>query len=113
MVSSTVPRLDDRWPPVFETESIRKARSSVASCGKCLRSRRRRSAGLLMVSSRGSLATSVISELPVADEVGQLVQARRALAEDGQGIAGIGAQLVGVGAGVVEAEQADIGRLGG
>jgi hypothetical protein len=56
----------------------------------------------LMLSSSGKGR----SELPVADEVGQLVQARGALAEDGEGVAGVGAQFVGIGAGAFQAEQA-------
>src|SRR6185369_4934699 len=51
MVSSTVPRLEDRCPPVWLTECSTKVRSSSASCLSWRRSSLRRSAGSLMVFS--------------------------------------------------------------
>src|SRR3979490_1707867 len=51
MVSSTVPRLEDRWPPVWLTDSRMKVRSSSAGCCSPLRSRARSAAGSSMVFS--------------------------------------------------------------
>src|SRR5450756_141769 len=51
MVSSTVPRLEDKCPPVLLTDSTRNPRNSLASCGNCSRSKWRRSSGVLMVLS--------------------------------------------------------------
>jgi hypothetical protein len=53
MVSSTVPRLLDRWPPVWLTLCSRKSRSCCARRGSSAARQRRRSAGLSMVFSRG------------------------------------------------------------
>src|SRR5579862_9943232 len=76
MVSSTVPRLEDRCPPVAETECTMNARSSPASPGSCRRSRRRSSAGSLMDSRRGKLAIECTILAPaVDDEVRDLAQA--------------------------------------
>src|SRR6266704_7034799 len=51
MVSSTVPRLDDRWPPVWLTDSRTKVRSSSASRCSPRRSSLRSAAGSSMVFS--------------------------------------------------------------
>src|SRR5258706_3886295 len=51
MVSSTVPRLEDRWPPVWLTDSRMKVRSSSARRCSPLRSRARSAAGSSMVFS--------------------------------------------------------------
>src|SRR5258708_6505431 len=51
MVSSTVPRLDDRWPPVWLTDSRMKVRSSSASRCSPRRSSLRSAAGSSMVFS--------------------------------------------------------------
>src|SRR3989338_10981680 len=56
MVSSIVPRLEDKCPPVPLTDSIRKLRSSSASCGNCARSSLRRSSGKLVVLSNGYIS---------------------------------------------------------
>src|SRR5574343_2034541 len=101
MVSSTVPRLDDRWPPVWATDSTRNVRNSAASAGIWLRSSWRRSAGDWMVSSRGE---ETMSELAVTDEIGQLGQAGCTRSEGGQGGAALGIQAVGEGAGLVKSE---------
>src|SRR5450830_1842575 len=51
IVNSTVPRLDERCPPVFDTESSTKARSSSANGFNWVRGSCRRSAGLFIVLS--------------------------------------------------------------
>src|SRR3989338_3998467 len=58
MVSSIVPRLEDKCPPVLLTDSIRKLRSSSASCGNCARSSLRSSSGKLVVLSNGYITPS-------------------------------------------------------
>src|SRR6476620_4086265 len=68
MVSSTVPRLDDRWPPVRDTESSRKARNSSARGFSWLRFRRRRSLGASIFLSRSILC------FPLHDQVGKFAQ---------------------------------------
>jgi hypothetical protein len=99
MVSSTVPRLDDRWPPVLRDRVDQEG----AQFGRQLRqllALQAAQVGRAVDGFKQGIA-HFNSELPVADEVGQLVQAGGALAEDGQGVEGIGAQFVGVGAGGV------------
>src|SRR5260363_247576 len=54
-VSSTVPKLDDKCPPVRETLSSTKARSSSASCLSARRSSERSAAGSSIVLSNGYL----------------------------------------------------------
>src|SRR6266851_8401583 len=58
MVSSTVPRLEDRWPPVWLTDSRMKVRSSSASRCSPRRSRARNAAGSSMVLSSSYAAGS-------------------------------------------------------
>src|SRR4051812_33326164 len=58
MVSSTVPRLDERWPPVFDTDSSTKARSSSASCCSWRRSSERSCAGSSIFFSSSYIAGS-------------------------------------------------------
>src|SRR5216117_1579431 len=58
MVSSTVPRLEDRWPPVWLTDSRMKVRSSSASRRSPRRSRARRAAGSSIVFSSSYAAGS-------------------------------------------------------
>src|SRR6266699_3236962 len=58
MVSSTVPRLEDRWPPVWLTDSRMKVRSSSASLCSPRRSRARSAAGSSMVFSSSYAAGS-------------------------------------------------------
>src|SRR5487761_2249683 len=133
IVSSTVPRLDERWPPVWLTESIMKARSSSASCASWRRSRARNSAGLLIVFSSsyiagsdsclpcGSCACSLftlnfakkISYLEPAqhDEIGELAQARSRCAERRQRRMRLGTQFLGQGARTRQPQYADISRL--
>ena len=80
MVSSTVPRLEDRWPPVCDTESIRKGAQFVASCGNSLPldGRKRRSAGEVdqcrAAKKVGTRSGRPGSEFPVGDEVRQFGQ---------------------------------------
>src|SRR5882672_530873 len=113
MVSSTVPRFDERWPPVEETESTMKARSSAASCASCLRSRVRSSAGSSTVSRRGYELMRGFSILtpPVDDEIGDLRQAPPAGAKVGQRTLGIGEELEREAACLGEAHEAGVGRL--
>src|SRR5438093_6376420 len=116
MVGSTVPRLDDKWPPVLATLSSTKARSSCATCGSCARVRRRRSAGLAMAGSSGAAAVLGMSVLAVAfdDLVGQQAQARGAVqAAARQRGMRLVAQLGGVAACGLEAEHGDVGRFVG
>src|ERR1041385_5590037 len=58
MVSSTVPRLEDRWPPVWLTDSRMKVRSSSASRCSPRRSRGRSAAGSSVVFRRSYAAGS-------------------------------------------------------
>src|SRR6185295_16465885 len=51
MVSSTVPRFEERCPPVFATDSSRNSRNWRASSGNCFRSSARNSEGDWMVFS--------------------------------------------------------------
>src|SRR5690606_1776617 len=114
MLSSTVPRLDDRWPPVFDTDSMRKARNSSASAGSSLRSSLRRSAGESMRSSRGygDMVSAVFrSERAMNDEVGELAQPCGRVAERCQRFVRLMQQAVGERARFAHAQQGDVGRL--
>src|SRR5712675_3014676 len=68
MVSSTVPRLEDRWPPVWLTDSRMKVRSSSASRCSPFRSRARSATGSSMVFSSsyadGSYSAPASEALP-------------------------------------------------
>src|SRR5690349_18285039 len=74
IVSSTVPRFDERWPPVLETLCSTNSRSCPASTLRSARERRRTSAGLL-IDSRSLYVTVGFSVLAIDHAVGQHVQA--------------------------------------
>src|SRR2546429_4624654 len=74
MVSSTVPRLEDRWPPVWLTDSRMKVRSSSASRRSPRRSRARSAPGSSMVFSSSYAAGSYS-----VDPVSGLLPGRSAL----------------------------------
>src|SRR5215831_15537658 len=122
-----MPRFDERWPPVLLTDSSTNARSSSASSRSCRRSSLRRSAGSLIVSrrvygtsGRGGRAgradgsadcTSVRSELPGHDEVGEVAQSLGPRAESLEGGVRIATEPPGELARAAEAERGDVGRL--
>src|SRR5574343_1654713 len=109
MVSSMLPRLEAKWPPVLLTESTRNARSSSASCGSLLRSSFRRSAGLCMVSSNVVMILLLLwSERAGHDVVGQLFQAFGALAKRRQRRQRVVVQVAGKLLGLAQAHQADV-----
>src|SRR3954471_14229413 len=108
MVSSTVPRFDEKWPPVCDTVWTTNSRSSVASAFSSRRDSRRTSAGVWIVSS----SLVMVSRVAGDDAVGELAQ----LLGVGDGAAverGVGgaAERFRVGVGGVEAEDGDVGRL--
>ena len=76
MVNSTVPRLDERCPPVADTDSTKKLRNSPASFGSALRSSMRNSEGKLIVSSSGYILIlkikNMASKLSLNDEISYL-----------------------------------------
>src|SRR2546423_7908152 len=74
MVSSTVPRLEDRWPPVWLTDSRMNVRSSSASRRSARRSRARSAAGSSIVFSSSYAAGSYS-----VDPVSGLLPGRSAL----------------------------------
>src|SRR4051812_34683 len=77
MVSSTVPRFEDRCPPVWATECSRNVRNSSASCGSCARCSVRSAAGSLIDSS-----SLYIRSVPAQDdEIGQRTEPLGAVAE--------------------------------
>src|SRR5664279_5232063 len=110
MVSSTVPRFDERWPPVCETLCTTYSRNSPASCFSSRRESLRRSAGEAMEAS----SLPGMSAVPVDDTIGERVQALHVveaarLERDArrmpQGVGALPRRL--------EAEDADVGRLVG
>src|SRR6478735_2889812 len=105
MVSSTVPRLDDRWPPVRETESSRKARNSSASGFSWLRLRRRRSLGASIFLSRSILC------FPLHDQVGKLAQPSCVVSEREQRPVGVLPQFLRQRTRLPEAEDGHVGGL--
>src|SRR6516162_2255618 len=117
MVSSTVPRFEDRWPPVEATESTMKARSSFATCERLLRSSPRSDAGSSRVSSRGyELMRGAIfharrSTTTIHDEGGDLVEAPGPAAERLQRIPGVAQQFPSETACFGESHEARVGRL--
>src|SRR5258706_15871105 len=96
-VSSTVPRLDERCPPVAETDSTMNARSSVASWFSERRSRARTCAGSSMVSRRGKadMDRYYRSAVAVDDEIGKLREARSAAVERRKASVRVGEELLG------------------
>src|SRR5690606_35414949 len=115
MVSSTVPRLELRWPPVRETLSSTKPRSSLASAGNCWRVSCRRSAGDSMEDSRELMVwASVVSVRTAADPVGQAVQESwRWQAAAVEGAVSPPDHLVRVGLRGIQTHQGHIGGLVG
>src|SRR5574343_81360 len=112
MVSSMLPRLEAKWPPVLLTELTRKSRSSRASCGSLLRSRVLRSAGLCMVSSSVVMILLLLwSERAGHDVVGQLFQAVGTVAKRRQRGQRVVVQVAGKLFGLAQAHQAYISRL--
>src|SRR5205085_7816756 len=61
-----MPRLPPKWPPTFDTVSMIVSRISCASCGSCLRSSLRTSAGV-SISSRIRVMSSAPSGAAFAD----------------------------------------------
>src|SRR3989338_1606885 len=140
MVSSIVPRLEDKCPPVPLTDSIRKLRSSSASCGNCARSSLRRSSGKLVVLSNGYISGipelkskggrsgsarhggrsppykgvsswNFSSEFSQHDKVGKFAQPLRGIAESGQAFQRLAMQPLRHVARALNAQQADVSRL--
>src|SRR6476661_486422 len=108
MVSSTVPRFDERCPPVFDTDSSTYARSSSASCCSWRRSSERSCAGSSIVFSSSYIVASYAEASPRGrspvreamnlefsqnHEVRERREARRASAETLESTEGLRAQL--------------------
>src|SRR5258708_5305317 len=138
MVSSTVPRLEDRWPPVWLTDSRMKVRSSSASRCSPRRSRARNAAGSYSADpasepflGRSALPIALIEanypakrkslsdasapfpqlELAQHDEIGQLGEPSCTAAQFRKGDQRLLAQFAGERLGAREPERRDVGRL--
>src|SRR6516225_12477034 len=74
MVSSTVPRLELRCPPVRETLSSTQLRTASASCLSWTRSNWRRTEGSWTVGSSGAMEEVLSLSVAVHDHVGQRAQ---------------------------------------
>src|SRR5260221_1894375 len=125
MVSSTVPRLEEKCPPVADTDSTMNSRNSAASACRSRRSSLRRSAGSLMVSSNGNFEVLILgvpsfkgasvqiagSMFAFDDKFGQLPQTVGPDVERLQGIERVGQQIVRKLLGRTEAQDRKSTRL--
>ena len=104
MVSSTVPKLELKWPPVWATLCKTCSRNSSASCLSWWRGKRRRSAGVSIDRSSWDMGAvgwgrwcGVGSVRTPAHPIGQLVQTlNRMQAGVRQGLVGLVEQCIGV-----------------
>src|SRR5687768_11445465 len=112
MVSSTVPRFDDRCPPVLLTLCSTNSRSSRATCGSSARDRRRRSAGKLIDSSNDFMCLLLGSVLAIDHQIGQQTQARSVpQAAAGQRVLCTFSQRLSLGYSTLEPEHRHVGGL--